>query len=364
MQGLKHITEIQPEVTHQGGYLMNKLRRYEIYDEDKQVAFLTRCSADIKGAAVVGELPCLDHHRAHQNISDALPQGLRDSISRSISYVFTRCGIERRVATSLAGLAIFARAIRAASAAGKGEMLFDPDAFIDEWYWVLQEILCHPGPLCDPSTPAQGVRIDTAQTGSHGRPGIVGIRMPPPGGVVPAHADNLLEPAVRLAGVLYVEALVPDEPRTLNGYAILLALTTQTIQAVMEKVRRRPVADGDCHDDGLPNISAMRPVMIWVALVAYVVAWLGDGEVQWDSPRYDRSVYRECLAFFIGSAPGDVDRLTGADMMLCDILDVKDLLRKDVRSRHLLRTALLEWNEEQADSARKTVSSMVPICVV
>lgn len=292
-------------------------------------------------------------------MSNVLPQTLRDGISRIISSIFSRCSIRCGISASISGLAIFAQTIKTASAAKKGTMLFAPNAFIDEWYWVQHQMLCHPGPICDPSTPAQSLQIDTGRespsppagspSSSSSLPGIVSIRMPPPQGVLPAYSENLLEPAVRIAGVLYIEALVPDEPRTLNGYAILLALVTRTIEDVMSQVRRRS-ASGSWHpaihistlDDGHPSFEAMKPIMIWVALVAYAIARVGDGELQWDSPRYDRSVYLECLSMFIGSSAEDVDNLSEADMALCEILELKALLRREVSNKDLLKEALAE----------------------
>ncbi len=285
-------------------------------------------SADIKGAAIVGELPHLRHRRVHPNVSNVLPQIVRDRVCGVITSALSRSGVRPSICASISGLAVFALTIKTASAAKKGSMLFAPNAFIDEWYWVQHEILCHPGPICDTSTPAQSLQIGmtemepsspsssaSASASASASPppaGIESIRMPPPQGVAPSYAENLVEPAARIAGILYIEALMPDDPRTLNGYAVLLALATRSTEDVMAQARRRS-AGGSWHS----SLEAMKPVMIWVALVAYAVAKVGDGELQWGSPRYDRSVYLECLAFFVGVTAEDVDKLSEEDLALC-----------------------------------------------
>lgn len=291
----------------------------------------------------MGELPFLPHTRLHDNVSNALPLAIRKEISHTVEAMLALCGLQPAVIESVTGLALFVRTLKTASAS-RGKLCLDPHGFIDEWYWVESQLLRYPGPLCDPNTPAQSLQVNIAEgspTGEFGKaPTIKTLHMPAPLNVEPAPTENILEPVVRLASVLYIEALIPDDPRTLNGYAVLLTLMSKTMADVMGRLRRRGAVENGRFDDGLLEIAAMRPVMIWAALVAYVVAWLGEREVHWGSVRYERSVYRDCLLYFIGPEPGDVDRLSDSDLAFCEILDLQGLLRKRLDTRELLQAII------------------------
>jgi hypothetical protein len=292
----------------------------------------------------VGELPFLPHTRLHDNVSNVLPLAIRKEITQSVETMLAPCGLQPAVIESITGLALFVRTLKTASAS-RGKLRLDPHGFIDEWYWVESQLLRHPGPLCDPDTPAQSLQVNIAEGSPMGElgtaPTIKTLHMPAPLNVEPAPAENILEPVVRLASVLYIEALIPDDPRTLNGYAVLLTLMSKTMGDVMNRLRRRGAIAGDRRfDDGLFEIATLRPVMIWAALVAYVVAWLGEREVHWGSVRYERSVYRDCLLYFIGPEPEDVDLLSDSDLAFCEILDLQGLLRKKLDTRELLQAII------------------------
>ncbi|KAH6694036.1 hypothetical protein F5X68DRAFT_200115 [Plectosphaerella plurivora] len=335
MKGLRQITDLETEALSDGGYLMNKLRR-----------------ADIKGAATVGELPFLQHTRLHDNVSDALPLAARREIAQSVEAMLEPCGIQPLVVQSVSGLAVFASVLRAASASGS-EIRLDPHGFIDEWYWVIYQLLRHPGPLCDPETPAPSLQVHTSEDASEDTPKddlqktlvkaptIKTLFMPPPLNVKPAHSHNILETLVRLASVLYIEALIPDDPRTLNGYAVLLALMSKTMDDVMGRLRcRAELPLKGSYYDGLFDIATMKPVMIWAALVAYIVASLGDREVCSGGVRYERSIYRDCLLYFIGPEPDDVRLLSHTDLAFCEVLGIQGLLRRKLDTKELLKAII------------------------
>lgn len=303
-------------------------------------------SSDIKGALTVGELPYLQHRRLHSNVSDVLPLTFRRRITRIVEHMLVPCGIQSIVIDSVAGLAIFASTVCAATAPGSTIRL-DPHGFIDEWYWVQHQLLQYPGPLSNPDTPAQSLQVTMSAEASHGvaikgnEPLIKTVYMPSAQSVEPARASNILEPIVRLASILYIEALVPDDPRTLNGYAVLLTLMSKLFGDVMRRIRHlNEQGEKDEPIDELPEVAVMRPVMIWASLVAYVVAWLGDKEVHWGAVRYDRDAYRECLVYFVGSRPEDVDLLIEGDLELCQLMGMKDLIGNKMDTRVLLKAVI------------------------
>ncbi|RBQ91423.1 hypothetical protein VDGD_05866 [Verticillium dahliae] len=293
-------------------------------------------------------MPYLEYKRIYGNISDSLPRTKRARLSKAVKGILAFCNVQEVICESFASLVLFSHAVSTALAAKKRTILYDPEVFIEEWLWVMYQLIRFPGVLRDESTQIPSIELDlNLGERRYKEPLVRGSRYCAPGRLVPAHADNILEPALRLAGLLYVDALVPDEPRTLNGYAVLLGLLTTAIDTILMRLAARgwEYQDDATFDDGLPAMAVMKPVLIWIGLTGYVIAWTGDGERFWGLGRYDRSMYCECLAKVIGSTPQSVDALLESDLALCGLLDPKNLLRKEIATRTLLKGILKEYRD-------------------
>ncbi|KAM0284416.1 hypothetical protein ACHAQH_001992 [Verticillium albo-atrum] len=331
MKGLKQIIEMIGGIDKSWAYVMNKVRR-----------------ANVKAAAALATSPYLEYERVYGNISDSLPRTTRARLSNAVKSILSLCNVQQVIIESFASLVLFTHAVSVALAAKKRTILYDPEAFIEEWLWVEYQFIRFPGVLRDETTPIPSIELDlNLGERRYKEPFVRGTRYCAPGKLLPTHADNIIEPAVRLAGLLYVDALVPDEPRTLNGYAVLLGLLTTAIENILARLaaRGRQCGDGEVFDDGLPSMAAMRPILIWVGLTGFMVAWAGDGERFWGLGRYDRTMYRECLVQIIGSTPESVDMLLEEDLALCRLLDAKNLVLKDIATRTVLKGILMEHSD-------------------
>lgn len=198
--------------------------------------------ADLKGATALALSPYLPFTRRYGSISTALPPEVRSRASHTVSALLVPLRISREVVDALCSLSLFASAIRVAGNS-PGTITFDPHSFTDEWLAITHTLLTRPGPLRDApsgldedpfwSTVYDGAGDDAgSQVQSHIAPHrlrpSVAIAPPPsgPGGV---------EPALRIAALLFLKDLLPDWPRNLGGYDVLLSLLRYHLREIMHQ---------------------------------------------------------------------------------------------------------------------------------
>jgi hypothetical protein len=312
----------------------------------------------VKGAAIIGATPYLEYPRFFEACSDRLSPEIRADISDKIANILDPCRIKCIIVAAITSLAKFTRIISVARDDPTRSIKFHPDALVEEWYWVEYQLVRYPGPLRDehdlgPDTvhlsPPQA-DSSTTLVADLTNPIAARIKYVLPRNLKPTPSANLLEPAVRLAGVLYIEEMMPDEPRTLNTYAILLELLKYQLRVIMDVLRERQtrLAMGtlgaeEGGDNRLPSLAALRPVMIWICLTGYVVAGVADKhDSPWVAHRYDRSVYRECLATVVGPFPEYVDYLAEEDFALLKLLSIRDLRVKKWDNKSAMKEMLRE----------------------
>ena len=308
---------------------------------------------DIKGAAIIGALPYLDYPRFYDLISNKLAPEVRADIVDKATSVLNPCALNPVITDAIISLAKFANIVTIARDDPTHSMKFDPDAFIEEWFWVEYKIIKYPGPLRDDTTSTIGippVAIDKParlQAYNAGVPRVPSIKYSPTPDLRPTPSKNLLEPAVRLAATLYIEELIPDDPRSLNAYAILLSLLRYQVDTILKQLQSRIIfgmlLDNNNQKDGLPSFSALKPVIIWVCIVGYITSLIADKyESSQNSDRHDRTVFRECLSLIVGPTPECVDKMTESDFAMCRVLELGWLKMNDWGDRKILKLIIKE----------------------
>ena len=362
---------------------------------------------DLKGAVALATTPYVAFTRSYSPVSAIVPAQTRNHASTSLTELLTGLRIAPVVITSLQNLSVFSFAVQMALAtvppppASPGSLAaesqtmppghritFDPLAFNDELHGVTYDLLMHPTPLRDPSTAsgpfnpfnppsdratipsATANIVDDAQDESY----FPNHRIHVSGGFImpsPLEEDGDLEPALRIAGLLFLKELLPEWPRNVGGYGILLDLLTTHLRGVLSFDRyttSAPLFDASGQQQqqqqypyGLegkgkaplplpPRASASRargfprPVVLWLCVLGNLMSLIADkNENRVDeSTRYDRSIFRECLVAVAGVAsPGDVDRLPEEDFRLFRLLDIRTIQGDEWDDRTALKALLL-----------------------
>jgi hypothetical protein len=271
---------------------------------------------------------------------------------------------------SVTSLAKFSRIVTLARNSPTRSIKFDPEAFTEEWFWVEYKLLKYPGPLReqnqrsiergrvggDEESDAESETM-ALQVDNYVPPLREQMPYSPLKGFTPRQAGNLLEPAIRLAAILFIEELVPDDPRSIGCYEVLLSLLNQQVRTIISVLRQRQfraslsslavddegsTTDEEA-DDGLPSYAALRPLVIWASVIGYVVALVAEKlDRGWGGGMFDRSAYRECLALVVGPGPDFVQRLTRADLGMVDMFSLEQLRPKDWNDRIVMEGMLRE----------------------
>ncbi|WQF75499.1 hypothetical protein CDEST_00513 [Colletotrichum destructivum] len=340
MNGHKQLTELHGGMQRSWGYLLNSIRR-----------------ADVRGAAALGLTPHLDYHRFFEAPSKMLSLRLRTEISRDMSGILYCCGVQTNVVNAMTSMSLFAGVLRAASSSPTREMLFDPEAFIEEWLWCEYQLVKYPGPLrsdcssaCRRLPDKLYIAADLGSSEAVAEVMVETLRAQP----VPPLVGNLLESALRAAAIMYIEVLVPDEPGSPLAHAILLNLLSALVQTIVqclqerqsktrnEKPRGNSCDDDDDDDDCLPSTATSKPVLIWICIVGFVVSKLYETDLAARGILFDRACYGQCLAMIVGLEPEDVDRLRDEDLALCRVLDARGLRIQPCDERVILKGLLNE----------------------
>ncbi|KAJ0166103.1 hypothetical protein CTA2_8649 [Colletotrichum tanaceti] len=288
--------------------------------------------ADVGGAAALGLTPHLDYYGFFEAPSKMLSLRLRTEISRDMSGILYRCGVHTTVLDAMTSLSLFSRVLRAASASPGREMLFDLEAFIEEWLWCEYQLVKYPGPLrsdcssaCRRLPDKLYIAADLGNSEAVAEVMVETLRaqsVPPPVG-------HSLESALRAAAIVYIGLLVPDEPGSPLAHAILLNLLSASVRTIVQcleerqsKTRNEKPREHSCNDDGgggyLPSTATSKPALVWICVVGFVVSKLYEMGLAARGILFDRACYGQCLAAI-------VDRLRDEDLALCRVLDARGL---------------------------------------
>ncbi|KAF5516433.1 hypothetical protein CGCS363_v001403 [Colletotrichum siamense] len=337
MQGLKHMIELEGGMKREWNYLLNMIRR--------QVTL-----ADVKGAVYLGLLPYLDYPRFFNATTDALPDHVRTRIVNEMSNILYQCGLQSYLINAMISTALFAGVLRLAFASPNREVLLNPEAFIEEWLWCEYQLVLYGGALREDCLNDSLGELDeltvAADLGNSEAVAAAMVRSLYTTKPVPSPAENLLEPVLRTAAIVYLETIVPDEPRNPMVYSVPLNLLSASVHKLTQKLQERQSREADDgegdFDDGLPSMEALRPVMIWACLVGSVMSKLCEMDLVTMGILFDRGYYGQCLSLVIGPEPEHVDRLTEKDLALCKLLDARGLRIRQQDERALLRALLRE----------------------
>ncbi|CAK7275132.1 hypothetical protein SEPCBS57363_006523 [Sporothrix epigloea] len=390
MQALRKMVELNG-----GRYFLDTVRPSLLFKMRK---------TDLKGAMALAIRPYLPFDsRLFCNISDSVLLNVtRQDVHDAAATLFADkvCGLAPVVASTLGSLCVFVQAVQLATNLAKTAvpLPLDPYCFSEELYWLQYHLVSQPGPLRQ-DVPRQDVaaahdaetaalrhsQASQVQTVQVNRPNILlpvdsnrlqtesyidnhraplaALYLVPAAPVAPS---TLLEPAMRICSILYLKEFVPDFPRNLGGYAILL------------HILRSHLGGGSgsdlfalTHSELLTNSHA-RALLLWICLVGDTVSRLADGneERNVSGEQYDRRVFRDRLVDLVRtsgqveqgmfSSPGDnltsnqdkgtecvddvdgmggifaVDRLLESDWALCQILGLGCIRQ------------LGEWSDRQA----------------
>ncbi|KAI8190282.1 hypothetical protein K4K52_009735 [Colletotrichum sp. SAR 10_76] len=306
--------------------------------------------ADVKGAVYLGLLPYLDYPRFFNATTDALPDQVRTRIANEMSSILYHCGLQSYLINAMISTALFAGVLRLAFASPSREVLLNPEAFIEEWLWCEYQLVLYGGALREDCLNDSLGELDeltvAADLGNSEAVAAAMVRSLYTTKPVPSPAENLLEPVLRTAAIVYLETIVPDEPRNPMVYSVPLNLLSASVHKITQKLQERQSKEADDgegdFDDGLPSMEALKPVMIWVCLVGSVMSKLCETDLVTMGILFDRGYYGQCLSLIIGPEPEHVDSLTEKDLALCKLLDARGLRVRQQDERALLRALLRE----------------------
>lgn len=290
---------------------------------------------------------------------------MRAGYSLTIQRILQRVGIAQINIDSIRALVLVSRAINLALHAPPGSILFDPQSYSEEIMHVEYQLVKYPGPLRDEtqeSSYANGYSSsgenDTSGYGHEqfdNRSSSSDTTLPfTSQSVIPTETANILDPVVRIAGILYFEELIP-EPRTIDPYAVPLGLLSTLVRDIVMRLHDREaafLAPGPEHPflDGLPqDPAALRPVLLWACMVAYTVAHIAEADTTFrPSHAVDRVPYQDCVALLLGAAsPCAVDALPEGDFELARLLPVQELHSSAYDDRSILKTIVADYEARQ-----------------
>ncbi|GAB1319481.1 hypothetical protein MFIFM68171_09691 [Madurella fahalii] len=267
--------------------------------------------ADLKGATALASGPYLSFTRHYySSIPAVLPPDVRSQAFNSISTLLNPLHVDPEVVDALSSLSLFASAVRLARHSA-GSITFDPHTFTDEWLAITHALLTRPGPLRetspglenDPysSTPCSSATSADEDPGSITQNYIAAHRLRPLVSITPSPSGPPgVEPALRIAALLFLKELLPDWPRNLGGYAVLLGLLRQHLHEIMR-----------LHRGNAPP-PTLKPTILLLALVGDLASRQGNANEHptTKEEQYPRAICRALLRDVAGLAEvADVDRL-------------------------------------------------------
>ncbi|KAH8895017.1 hypothetical protein GQ53DRAFT_839388 [Thozetella sp. PMI_491] len=413
MRGLQKVIEMNGGLSGLGPALISKIHK-----------------TDLKGAVALATTPYIPFARSFSPVSTVVPLLTRNQATSILTESLSSLQISPITITSLTNLAIFTSAVRLARSTtpptpspGSSASVptvpsiipiaFDPHAFTDELHAVTHDLLVHPAPLRDPSTTGTGPAnpfnppddpsdIPSAAATAVDEPlanenYITNHRLHLSGGLIipsPLGEGGHLEPALRIAGLLYLKELLPDWPRNVGGYAVLLDLLATHLRGIMGTIsgldRAGAGMEGSLVSQGLGmdepelanldpalfeasgmrrgssgrassnststvkgkgrrmsglRLQELRPAVLWLCAFGNLVSLIADKNESRSSPDecYQRTIFRECLVEVAGVASvEDVDCLTEDDMVFFGLFDLRNLQGDEWDDRSALRALAAE----------------------
>ncbi|KAL5614814.1 uncharacterized protein BROUX77_000651 [Berkeleyomyces rouxiae] len=304
MKGLKRLVTSYGGIDgkHMDWYLIHKLRR-----------------CDSIGAVMTGCLPYLDYPRVYPDISLILPLNTRDDFCLSTHECMSAAGILPCVDTSVQALVVFHKAVMLTRKAPPRSILFDPFAFVDEWFHVIHKLTRYPMSLRDHCSLSQ--TRATGVTTPEEEPPL--MRSSPSEPTI----YDLLSPVARLASILFVYEFIQQRPPAPTGYIVTLSLLRDQIQVIVNHIKTHAL--GRSHSaspPGYPSTPALaplymiRPVLTWACIIGYIYAFRFPATECDPSfkPTPKRAIFCECI-YLLFSDPND--RPTDTDSHMSELLD-------------------------------------------
>jgi hypothetical protein len=253
-------------------------------------------------------------------------------------------------------------------------MAFDPHAFTEEWQALTHALLTQPQPLRAVQCPLQcrsdignpystGAADSASSSAAPTENYIANHRLLPTAHIAPAipHGPaGHLDPALRIAALLYLKELLPEWPRNLGGYAVLLTLlrhhTSEIIRrysgSSMPKPRTKtppgihpslidPLLTAPTEPTPRPDpttttthrapssqatLHLLKPLLIFLCLVGDTISRIADANESRlaDHERYPRAVYRDCLREVVGLVrEEDIDALGEEELTFVRLFDLR-----------------------------------------
>ncbi|KAM7220359.1 hypothetical protein V8F06_004325 [Rhypophila decipiens] len=230
MRGLQKALDVNGGLSGLPAWLLNKIH-------------LT----DLEGSTALACGPYLEYTMTSEPVSNILAPTLRNRICSSLSNLLGPLQIDSTVIDALSSLSLFSASVKLARRSS-GAVTLEPHAFTAEWLAVKHLLVTQPRPLRDqmaatakPSlfNPFKVPGTDTPTTSNaiiagEGDLYIGSHRLQPGVPVIPAGLGpgGPLEPALRIACLLYQKELLPNWPRNLGGYAVLLKLLNEHMRSL------------------------------------------------------------------------------------------------------------------------------------
>jgi hypothetical protein len=322
----------------------------------------------MKGAMTLGSTPYIPYTRRYESISTLMPPEIYNYASSSIHALLGPLKINDVVCTSLTSLSILTAALRLSRLSG-GAITFEPHEFTDEYICTMHQLVTDPCPLRAPSSPGLGVMADaiinpyssnssvrqSSPGGSSDSSAATSItfmadhRLRPGIPVIPTEVGpgGPVEPALRIAGLLYLKEILPEWPRNIGGYAVLLSLLRSHLYDLLDKMKKEgtfkaggggkgddskqkqsPSGADDLVDSSLrfggsaknagkqaaneaettpkgTTAKSLRAALVFVCLMGDLVSLIGDRNEHRIEPddRYPRAIFRHCLREALGLPP-------------------------------------------------------------
>jgi len=358
MGGLRNILDIRDPIDLSHPMTSSTIHRYvfttiyDIYDSKP----LPR--AGLRGAAALAITPLIPFNKTYPLVSLILPSTIRSYITSSISYLLgPLLPLFSLTPASLTSLSLLASAVRLASQSA-GAVSYDAYALTDEWLSVTYDLLAKPAPLREievGENPFVGGRTNDMSGMSTAETYMANHRLYENAHIVPAAGTHDLEAALRIAGLLYLKELLPDWPRNIGGYAVLLTLLQYHLESIMREGLTDPALhaqkDRESAVSRVDSSSQRKATLIFLCLMGNTACLFGnenEGRYEKGDP-YPRDVYQRCLRNVLG-VEGNCegaqmrieDLVQEEDLLLLKVLDMRNIKGEDWDDRVAMQELLVE----------------------
>ncbi|KAK0622879.1 hypothetical protein B0T14DRAFT_155463 [Immersiella caudata] len=305
--------------------------------------------ADLKGSMALAIAPLLPFTRSYPPISVILPSTIRSYINSSLCFLLKPLlPPASPVTSSLTTLSLFTSSIRLANQSG-GAVRYDPLALTDEWLSIMNDLLANPLPLRESKVgenPFVGGRSSDVLIARTVDYYMANQRLHKDSHITPTPGTNSWEAALRIAGLLYIKNLFPEWPRNIGGYAVLLALLQQHLEAILRETfvdantdpglgdgRSERDEPSTCREEAA---SQRKAVLIFLCLfgnTACLIANENEGRYE-KGDVYSREVYHRGLRLALGVTGDNTEHLgmgegdlsmKDEDFLLLKVLDIRNI---------------------------------------